>query len=75
MPRTINITYIINKEFSVSEAESYLTNIIKKNTVKDELDIKFNKAVKKLNKKIDSITDNDKKEKLIEMVNNFLKEF
>jgi hypothetical protein len=72
---TLILNYIINKEFSVSEAESYLTNIIKKNTVKDELDIKFNKAVKKLNKKIDSITDNDKKEKLIEMVNNFLKEF
>ena len=53
----------------------YLNNIIKKSIVKDELDIKFNKAVKKLNKKIDSISDNDKKEKLIAMVNNFLKEF
>ena len=66
---------ILNKEFSVNEAESYLNNIIKKSIVKDELDIKFNKAVKKLNKKIDSISDNDKKEKLIAMVNNFLKEF
>ena len=72
---TLVLNFIINKEFSVNEAESYLNNIIKKSIVKDELDIKFNKAVKKLNKKIDSITDNDKKEKLIEMVNNFLKEF
>mgnify|MGYP003478032075 FL=1 len=69
------LNFIINKEFSVNEAESYLNNIIKKSIVKDELDIKFNKAVKKLNKKIDSISDNDKKEKLIAMVNNFLKEF
>lgn len=69
------LNYIINKEYSVSEAESYLNNIIKKNTVKNELDIKFNKAVKKLNKKIDSISEIDKKEKLIDMINNFLKEF
>ena len=72
---TLVLNFIINKEFSVNEAESYLNNIIKKSIVKDELDIKFNKAVKKLNKKIDSISDNDKKEKLIAMVNNFLKEF
>mgnify|MGYP000688691029 CR=1 FL=1 len=58
---TLILNYIINKEFSVSEAESYLNNIIKKNTVKNELDIKFNKAVKKLNKKIDSISEIDKK--------------
>ena len=72
---TLVLNFIINKEFSVNEAENYLNNIIKKSIVKDELDIKFNKAVKKLNKKIDSISDNDKKEKLIAMVNNFLKEF
>jgi ParB family chromosome partitioning protein len=72
---TLVLNFIINKEFSVNEAESYLNNIIKKSIVKDELDIKFNKAIKKLNKKIDSISDNDKKEKLIAMVNNFLKEF
>lgn len=72
---TLVLNFIINKEFSVNEAEIYLSNIIKKSIVKDELDIKFNKAVKKLNKKIDSISDNDKKEKLIEMINNFLKEF
>lgn len=72
---TLVINFIINKEFSVNDAESYLNNIIKKNIVKDELDIKFNKAVKKLNKKIESISDNEKKEKLIEMVNSFLKEF
>ena len=72
---TLVLNFIINKEFSANEAESYLSNIIKKSIVKDELDIKFNKAVKKLNKKIDSISDNDKKEKLIEMINNFLKEF
>ena len=31
--------------------------------------------VKKLNKKIDSVSDESKKEELIEKINNFLKEF
>lgn len=72
---TLVLNYIINKEYSVSEAESYLNNIIKKNTIKDELDLKFNKVVKKLNKKIDSISDKEEKEKIIEIINKMLKEF
>ena len=69
------INYIINEEYSVSEAENYINTIIKKNTVKNELDTKLNKAIKKLNKKIDSVSDESKKEELIEKINNFLKDF
>lgn len=71
---TLVINFIINKGFSVSESENYINSIIKKNTVKNDLDIKFNKAVKKLNKRINTISENEKKEKIIDMINTFLKD-
>ena len=69
----IVINYIINQEYSVTEAESYINKIIKSNTVKDEIEIKFNKAVKKFNKKIGSIKVEDR-EKIVELLNDFLKQ-
>lgn len=68
----IEINYIINEDYSVTEAEAYINKIVKKNTVKDEVEIKFNKTLKKFNKKICSLNASNR-EKFIELLNDFMK--
>ncbi|KAB7884625.1 ParB/RepB/Spo0J family partition protein [Poseidonibacter ostreae] len=66
------IDFVISSEYSVTEAEKYISGIIKNNTPKDEVEIKFNKTIKKLNRKLNKTTPEDR-EKVIKSIDDLLK--
>ena len=66
------LQFIITSEYSVTEAEKYINKIIKNNITKDEIEIKFEKTVKKLNRKLNKTTPEDR-EKVIKSIDDLLK--
>lgn len=66
------LQFIIESEYSVTEAEKYINKIIKNNIIKDEVEIKFEKTVKKLNRKLNKTSPEDR-EKVIKSIYDLLK--
>ena len=68
------IEFVISSDYSVTEADKYISSIIKNSTPKDEIEIRFEKTVKKLNRKLSLIKPQDR-EKIIHSINELIKTF
>lgn len=66
------LQFIINSEYSVTEAEKYIKKLIDKNTILDEVEVTFAKTIKKLNRKLNKTNPEDR-EKVIESINLLIK--
>jgi len=68
------LDFIIISEYSVTEADKFIKNIIQSNMKKDEIEIQFDKKIKQLNKQLKNIR-HEEKQNVIVLIDNLLKNF